>query len=421
MKRDVSDLVIGETELYKVTKNNMSKAAAESSIEKQSRDSVLDCQHRLVINQPNDCLNSWMFFLTIVTIKLCFTLFAVFVYSKYTPFVDSKYYLCTGSSCYHGVLPFRTECTALLFRTLKKILSFDLAVHLVISFFLGCVVWFVFKKNYQFLNKPLFYASFCLPHFMIWSGVVGKEVLAIAGALLIVGASVDLAVKKIMTWFPLIIGFSLLLSVRAHYAIAYAYLFLMTLFLTKLKSDFFNSVKTSLLTLVVSCSVVIVSLLLFWERLSAPLLSFMKRIEFNYFLGQLGARANRVDIVWSNPSDFILNLGWGLPMSMIGPTWHEIIARPLIFPAFLEGVFSLGLFLFILYKIIQCGIDNKSYHGIIILGFLPAMLIGLLLNYPFGIFNPGSAVRYKQALAALFYFYPILLMSEIKMRKFLAN
>ena len=140
-------------------------------------------------------------------------------------------------------------------------------------------------------------------------------------------------------------------------------------------------------------------------------------IKDNYFFSQTTARANRFNVIWEKPTDIITNLWWGLPIGIIGPTLHEVFVRPIMLPAFLEGLFSLALFVYLIITTIHAALINPKYNAFIILGFIPAILIGLMLNYPMGIFNPGAAIRYKQSLAPLFYFYPLLLMSEIKMKE----
>ena len=362
------------------------------------------------------------FFWNILVLKFSLTLFAFFIYARYTPFIDASVYLCVGPSCIdNGTVPLRTEFVLVFFKLLRMIFFSELAVHLFMSFSLAYILWYVFKKSYYFLNKPLFYCSLCLPHFMIWSGMVGKEAIGIAGFLLLIRACVDLTIKKSTKIFPLILGIFFSILVRPHYAIAYGYLLLVAIMLSRFRCKALDLPKHSILLLFFCLTCVVAFISVYWKQFSTELLNFMHIIKFQYFLSQVSSKANRLDIIWEKPSDFIFNLWWGLPISIVGPTLHEAIARPLIFPAFLEGLFSLGLFVFIIYKIIRCAFDNPKYNAVIFLGLIPSILLGLLINYPFGLFNPGSAIRYKQSLAPLFYFYPLLFMSEIKKKNFLGR
>ena len=358
------------------------------------------------------------FFWFILFIKLSATTFAYFIYSKFTPFIDARLYLstCIGY-CLHSSWSIRISLTHLFFYSLKLILISDLSVNLFSSFLTTYILWYVFQKCYNFINKPLFYSSLCLPHFLIWSGMVGKEVLLIGGFLLLIKSCVDLVIRKKTKILPLFLGLVITLIIRPQSAICYGYLLLVTIFLNHFKDEYFKRPNNSIIILFTSLIFALMLLFLCWDYISVPLLKMMKVIKFNYFLGQVTARSNRLDIIYENPIDFITNLWWGLPISIIGPTLHEVFLRPIMLPAFLEGLFSLALFVYLFIKTINFALINPKYNAFIILGFIPAILIGLILNYPMGIFNPGAAIRYKQSLAPLFYFYPLLLMSEIKMKK----
>ncbi len=357
-------------------------------------------------------------FWIILAIKLIATFFAYFIYSKFTPFVDAAYYLssCSGY-CFLG--SHRTTIAHILFYSLKSIFIKDLAVNIFVSFLTSYVLWYVFKRSYKFLNKSLFYSALCLPHFLIWSGVVGKDILLIASFLLVISSCVDLTIRNKIKFFPLMIGLIIPLIIRPQFLLPYGYLLLITFFLINLKNKFLDTPKNSTITLILITSFVFILFFIFWDSISIYLLKLMKHIKFDYFLSQTSARTTRLNIIWENTGDFIFNLWWGVPISIIGPTLHEAFIRPILFPALLEGLFSLGLFVYLIVKTIKFSIDNPKYNSFIILGFIPAVLIGLTINYPMGIFNPGSAIRYKQTLAPLFYFYPLLLMSEIKMNNFL--
>jgi len=359
------------------------------------------------LQMPNFIYSNFFWF--IVIIKLSVTCFAFFIYSKFTPFLDAAIYLSPLNTNRGGAL--RTEYAHLIYRGLREILYSDLAVHLLTSFFLAYIIWYVFNRTYNFINKPLFFGALLLPHFMIWSGVVGKEALAIAGFLLVTRVCVDLTIKQRTKIAPLILGL-LLISFRPHYFISYGYLLVATLLLTRCRGKMLDSPKNSMFLLLFGFLFSVLFIYIFWDNISQHLLGLMQAKKA-MFLDQTGQiRTNRLDIQWQDPIDFISNLWWGLPVSIIGPTLQEAVARPLLLSAFLEGFIALGLFVFIIFKSINFAFANPKYNAVIILGLIPAILIGLLVNYPVGIFNPGSAIRYKQALAPLFYFYAILLMGE---------
>ncbi len=130
------------------------------------------------------------------------------------------------------------------------------------------------------------------------------------------------------------------------------------------------------------------------------------------------SKTNRLDIIWESMGDFFLNIGWGLPSSLIGPTFMETINRPAFAPFFLEGLFSILLMIFVILNTLQLIKVNSALRKVVIYGFLPAAVVAIIIHYPFGIFNPGSATRYKQALVPLLYLYPLLLQGEWRRKKY---
>lgn len=360
-------------------------------------------------------------FWNILVSKLSITIFAICIYSHFSPFLDAQRYLNAPPSALSLDLIFnRTLFTDFIYSYLKLFIVSDFGVHLFTSAIVSYILWYVFKRDFHYLNKFLFVSCLALPHFMIWSGIVGKEALAICGFLLLIRSCVDLIVGNKTQIIPLLIGLFLALIIRPHYALAYIYLLVVSFIISqcRLRIVGYLSPKTSLFVLFVCIFYIIFLLVFFNEFYSTYLLAFMDRTQ-SYFLAYTNSNANRWDIDWRNPSDFIFNLGWGLPISIIGPTFSEAVIRPIILPVFLEGCFSLLLLCFIFGTMLKFAINNSKYSSVIIWGFIPAILLGLLINYSFGIFNAGSAIRYKQSLAPLFYFYPLLLMGAINRIKYL--
>lgn len=351
-------------------------------------------------------------FWAIISLKISATLFAYFVYSKFSPFLDAALYLSPPENYETPFL--RTRQAILIYSTLKSAFRSDLMIYLLTSFLVGYVLWRVVRPFYHWINKPLFYVTLMLPHFLICSGVVGKEAFVIVGYLLLISVCVDWLLKQHTSFLAL--GFGLYFaSFHPHYLLAYGYLGMATWVLSRPLINQLNAPKWLVFILgiyILSCGFLLFCL---WDILTPYLLHTMKNIQA-MFLGQVGGqvRTNRHDITWLVPLDFIKNLWWGLPISMIGPTLKEAIARPILFPVFVEGCVALGLFGVLFHRMIRLAFTYPQTAAIFLLGFVPAVIIGLFVNYPVGIFNPGSAIRYKQSLVPLFYFYPLLVMAALK-------
>jgi hypothetical protein len=360
--------------------------------------------------------SSGFLLLFLVLLKLSVTCFSVFIYAKFSPFLDAERYLSATLNSWDFSLLFdRTLFTDFVYAALKHVLGWDLLVHLFVSAALSFVLWYVLKSEYRYLNKPLLLGCLLLPHFLIWTGVVGKEALAIAGFLLLVKVCVDLVVWNQLKLVALFIGLFISLIERPHYALAYIYLLAMAFVISK------SQLKLMSLFLPNKSFILLVTATLFLGVIYFYLkpLSYSKLNEImiycqSAFLNSIQCKTNRWDILWENPSDFFYNAYWGIPMSLIGPTLSEAVARPVLYPVFIEGCFCFILLLVLLYHLVQLIKASSSYSSFIIWGFLPALVLGLLVNYPFGIFNTGSAIRYKQSLSPLLYFFPLILMGAIR-------
>lgn len=352
----------------------------------------------------------------LLIVKLLATLFALLVYAKVTPLRDAERYLSANLLSWDFSFLFnRTLITEFIYAFLKQFLIFNALVHLFISTLVAVLLWYILKPEYAFINKPLLILCLCLPHFLIWSGVVGKEILAITGFLLIIKACVDLAVWQKIKIIPLVIGVFLALIERPHYAMAYFYLFFITLVIVKSNIKFmglFSPLKSTLLLMIVTGYLGLVYYYLY-SMFANSFLEFMFKVQ-HYFRE---SNNNRWGVSWDQTCDFFYNFFWGGPISIIGATYFEALNRPILIPIFIEGCLAIFLLGYILYALIRLLIKSQNYTSLLIWGIIPSLGLGVLINYPLGLFNTGSAIRYKQSLAPLLYFYPLLLMGAIQRKR----
>jgi hypothetical protein len=127
------------------------------------------------------------------------------------------------------------------------------------------------------------------------------------------------------------------------------------------------------------------------------------------------ARASRFDTLQIySIEDFENYLNIGFILGIIGPLPSELIKRPEFIPFFLEGL-AILLTPLLMLKIIM---KNQTTKTLLLenyfLGLLPAILIVMFVHAPFGVTNPGSAIRWRVNFELLFYFAPLLLYWESK-------
>jgi hypothetical protein len=151
----------------------------------------------------------------------------------------------------------------------------------------------------------------------------------------------------------------------------------------------------------------------------SPYFEEVMSISKNFFVGFDGAKSTRYYLMeeWSDINDYLNLLVNGLFMSLVGPTFSESINRPIFFPVFLEGIVYLFIVVYLIFKSWRVSqVDNK-FRLMFIYAFIPSVVLMLLVHYPFGIFNPGTAIRYKQAITPLLIFFPIMMLYKSSILK----
>jgi len=123
----------------------------------------------------------------------------------------------------------------------------------------------------------------------------------------------------------------------------------------------------------------------------------------------------RTHFFFQTDTDWIYSIPFGTLIAFWGPTLSEAIHSAKYFATFSE---SLIIFFFI------CG---QFYRFVSVRGFvvrhklfitvLTVILLFLIANYPFGFFNPGSALRYRSAYLPFMFFFLEFMCLRIQLRK----
>jgi len=209
------------------------------------------------------------------------------------------------------------------------------------------------------------------------------------------------------------------LLMRPHYFVSYAFIVVWVYFFRNVRiagrSHQIFSFSANLFFVFMGSAGLALILWCFSSAWNSPLLDLM-HVSESYFLSY-DAASNRHWIEWEDSGDFFMNMGWGIFFSIIGPLPTEVLRRPEFFPFFLEGLVSLFFIFYFLVIMVKRYARYSSIRGFLLYAFIPAVTIALIIHYPFGIFNPGSAGRYKQSLAPLFYFLPMLLIAALKKKQ----
>lgn len=337
----------------------------------------------------------------IFAIFAAWTLFSVFVYSRYSQLGDAQAYLTGG---YGEFSQGRTLLISRIAGGLRAVLGSDLMVHLAFSLFAASGVCYLAKQGdirgrYRW---PLL-AILLNPNFGVWASVTGRESLFVGLLAYFIGAVLGSHRRRRLA-NALIAPLCLagMVYIRAPFGVGIALFYLMHLayahgprlrWSVGVQAVFF--VALAALALAFS-----------WPYVSGYIDDEILPLARSYFTVASATTRTWVDL--RTTADLLGGLWWILPLSLIGPTPAEALARPTMLPFLLAGLVVFGALLYSIYTALNA--PRGRVRGLLLLGWLPATLVILVSYAPFGIYNPGSGIRYASCFL-LFLVFPSLLLS----------
>ena len=349
----------------------------------------------------------------LVIIHIFGTVFAYEVYGKITKLGDG--YLPAYFGGFTGSIFDSTYITHAIYYIIGSVLPGYLA-PMLLGIIIAILIWNAFKDVYIFINNKLFWICNLFPHFLVWSSSSSKEQITIICGLIIINFSTKyIFLKKKINFEIILVIFSLfiLFIIRPNYFLIYLSVFLSSLLLKDLPQFYKNlSINTFIILLLIFIIFIFSLFLLNKNFIDLYFIKWMKKVEISFLVYDT-AYSNRYEIIWYDIYSFLFNSIWGVPQGLIGPTLLEVIKKPIQIPVFLEGLVYLYVLCYLNFKIFKiCFISNfLKYHLIF---YLVVALIVLFISYPYLIFNPGSALRYKQSFHPILFFFPLLVLGNFK-------
>jgi hypothetical protein len=241
-------------------------------------------------------------------------------------------------------------------------------------------------------TRKYLYFLFITPSFTIWSSVAGKEAILVCITGIIAAYLVDLFNHRGRVTLLLLASVAVLTIIKPHYLPAILFVFFVGKFVRYFR-------QKEALTLVAG----LVSILFLYL-----LSDYINDISFQiapHFYPQ-NDNSTR-EIYWVEPYDIFWKAPYGMFQSVYGPTLAEAFGgNPLQFLTFFESAVMLIVLVYF------------GYRRLPKLPVLSAITVAvgmfwiLFLNYPFGIMNPGSAVRYRTGYWLLIVFISVALLSR---------
>ena len=213
-----------------------------------------------------------------------------------------------------------------------------------------------------------------LPSFNLWTSVAGKETMIVFA----LGALCSLLVEAYYNRARLapihVLAAFLLILFKPHYYLALAFVFGLTWAGRRV-------VQKEALVLVMGLAT-LVMLVLVADRVDE--LSFRILTHFDHE----NARSTR-EPFWVEPFDVFWKAPEGMYLNFVGPTFEEALRQPLQTLAFAESMALVAALLaMMLWRLPRIPVYS------LLLGLFTLFWL-LFVNYPFGVMNPGSAIRYR--------------------------
>jgi hypothetical protein len=212
------------------------------------------------------------------------------------------------------------------------------------------------------------------PSFNIWSSVASKEAFIVFSVSIICSYIIHAYNNNFRLRFLYPISGFILVVFKPHYLISLLFIFAGILLSKYIKQ------KEALVLLMGGVSL---SFLYIFrdivDQLSIQILP--------HFLTDAG-RSTRL-AYWQDPYDVFIKAPTGMFLSFVGPTLEEALSNPLQMASLIES----GLILLLLLLIILARRDRTPAFAFLLVLFGIFWL--LFANYPFGVMNPGSAIRYR--------------------------
>jgi len=228
--------------------------------------------------------------------------------------------------------------------------------------------------------RPAFILILLSPSFNLWTSVAGKEAVIVFSLSILCSLLVESYYNRARIGLIHLLSVSLLILFKPHYLVALSFIFGLTWAGRRVLQKE---------ALVLVCGIVtIVALFAIADHVDE--LSFRVLTHFDHE----NARSTR-DPFWVEPYDVFWKAFEGMYLSFVGPTFEEAIRLPIQMMAFVESM----ILCFILMVIMFLRLFQLPVYNLLLGGFTLFWL--LFVNYPFGVMNPGSAVRYRSGYLVL--------------------
>ncbi|MDL2281722.1 hypothetical protein LJC44_01210 [Parabacteroides sp. OttesenSCG-928-G06] len=333
------------------------------------------------------------FWFTYFCIRLFYLFFTVFVYSKLTILGDTHRYLTIGISPSVDML-FSSTLLMDFLGGIAGYLSGGIDIisnfpFMLVSFF--SVKWVVESLELKkYVSKRLLLFLLSTPSFCIWTSICSKETIG----LLFISIFAVLLVNFLQGDYKI--------RVRDWGAAYLCLLFKPQYFIFILQGLFYiylsAKIKRPQINFLLGVVFVFCNLLVLY--LLRNIVNEYAEIMYMHFDFK-GSGSTR-DNIFLHENDFFYHAPAGMFLAFWGPNLSEMLSKPTHLFVGIESFVVMVVFCYLVYRYFFRLLIKGKFSPTILFSYFIIFTGISLLHYPFGIFNPGSAIRYRTNFFFLF-------------------
>jgi hypothetical protein len=290
---------------------------------------------------------------------------------------------------------------------LKKVLFVDFFVHLSYSLFsFLCLKWVIEELKLTSPQEYFLILMLLMPSFGTWTSIIVKESLSCSLTCIVLIWVINIINNSKLRFHFIIFILALYFSIVLRPVVGLALACLITnLYLYRI-----NFINKYLRFFVLFSGIAIITIATIFLSISYVKDELLPMAEYYFnpkFTNTVGGREMGF---WKTTADFYLKAPQGIFIANLGPNLVESIQKPYLIPYFFEGLIFIFSTLYLIFSNFYLQLRRVVISPYFLLTIFFGILFVLILNYPFGLFNAGSATRYRSSyyhiiIILLLFFY----------------
>lgn len=331
--------------------------------------------------------------------KVFYSFFSHFIYIKFSSLGDTLRYFNSGFD-----LSFSSS-TAIM-DTIGSLLMMIFKLEVIGSLLISIITFYAIRYSISFIvisrrQLILLLLIMSIPSIGIWTSILSKESLCLIAFCFITPilyASYCRPIKKANLFFVLL-GFLILFIFKPQYLISVFCFIVFGRFLSKTN-------KYLRLNLVVFSLLFIIGGIYYWSSIIIDPIMYKMKIYF--ITDTISSTRNDLDI-FNYPYSYLYNIPYGFYLSFVGPTLTEALNNYSFLFFYFESIILISYIIYLFSGVLKKGKINVN----VLFVFVICCFLIMLVHYPFGVYNPGSALRYRSSFIYYFFIMGLILKKKV--------